>query len=169
MTTVVNNNDETEGPRRHDYGASKTCTICRDTFEDPWDNFYPVPKPDVVYLSSYCQECHNQVSKDARDRRELREPGHRRREAIYRRYKMTEEDYDNLLSKQSGVCAICLESDSKFRDGDLFHIDHDHDTGKVRGLLCRPCNQGLGLFRDRKDSLAEAINYLNNPPAQEDA
>lgn len=79
-------------------------------------------------------------------------------------HNVTPQRYADLLSLQGGVCAIC-----KFVPKKPFHIDHDHNCcpGKsscgdcVRGLLCGPCNQGLGQFKDSKELLANATEYLN--------
>lgn len=69
----------------------------------------------------------------------------KRREAIrYYRYGLTQEQFDKLLATQEGRCAIC---------GDPFnrtpHVDHCHTTGRVRGLLCAPCNTGLGVYEKK--------------------
>lgn len=77
-----------------------------------------------------------------------------RRRRLELRYGITHEEYEMLLQKQHGLCAICKVPTIKF------HIDHDHKTNKVRGLLCGPCNMGLGLFKDNKVLLALAITYL---------
>lgn len=69
------------------------------------------------------------------------------------RYGLTEEAYDALMEKQDGGCAICGA------EGD-FSVDHCHDTKKVRGLLCRECNIGLGKFKDDPELLRKAISYL---------
>lgn len=71
------------------------------------------------------------------------------------RYGLSEEEFSIILDKQDNACAICKD---KFEDTP--HIDHCHDTGEVRGLLCRGCNHGLGNFRDNEDNLLSAINYL---------
>ncbi len=69
-----------------------------------------------------------------------------------------------MSEAQNGLCAMC-------RDGPAAHVDHDHVSGQVRGLLCFNCNAGLGLFKDRTVVLAAAITYLRNhkgaarPPA----
>lgn len=54
---------------------------------------------------------------------------------------MSREDYENLLQKQNNVCALCKGTNGKNK----LHIDHDHETGAVRGLLCAKCNSLLGL------------------------
>lgn len=66
----------------------------------------------------------------------------------------TPELYDKLLEKQQGLCAICGEHMGRT------HSDHDHVTGKPRGLLCHKCNMGLGLFRDSSMILRAAAEYL---------
>lgn len=71
-----------------------------------------------------------------------------------KKYGLTPEDFDNMLRDQNDRCKICREEDI------MFHVDHDHKTGKVRGLLCSNCNTGLGLFRDNVAYLENAINYL---------
>lgn len=80
------------------------------------------------------------------------------------KYGLTLEQFDALLLTQGGTCAICQSADPKSKNGasrpGQFHVDHDHTTGAVRGLLCSPCNTGLGSFRDDTARLAEAIRYL---------
>ena len=60
-----------------------------------------------------------------------------------------------MLSNQSGHCAICINKDKR-----KLAVDHCHKTGKIRGLLCSNCNQGLGMFKDNLDFLGRARNYL---------
>jgi uncharacterized Zn finger protein (UPF0148 family) len=74
-------------------------------------------------------------------------------------YGLTVEQYDAMLMEQNYVCAICNKSEKSSTRGVLF-IDHDHKTGKVRGLLCDSCNRGLGYFYDNKSFLHNAIEYL---------
>lgn len=80
-------------------------------------------------------------------------------------YGITLEQYNILLEAQNGVCAICKkpEIDVCNKKGAVRNlaVDHDHVTGRVRGLLCRGCNQGLGNFKENKQSLQEAFSYLN--------
>ena len=80
-----------------------------------------------------------------------------REEARYlKRYGLTLEDYNRMFEAQSGRCAICSVS----VEGARLCVDHDHGTGKVRGLLCSLCNRALGQFRDSTELLRKAIAYL---------
>lgn len=69
-------------------------------------------------------------------------------------YGLTEEEYTDLLDQQKGCCAICKES------LDIIAIDHCHETLKVRGLLCKSCNSGIGFLKEDKEILLSAISYL---------
>lgn len=72
-------------------------------------------------------------------------------------------DFDSMIEVYknfNGECAICKSSDPKTYYK-KFHTDHDHKTGKVRGLLCDQCNKGLGHFKDNIYYLESAIRYLN--------
>jgi Recombination endonuclease VII len=69
---------------------------------------------------------------------------------------ITIEDFEKLLEKQDGACAVCKTSFTKTP-----HVDHDHSSNKVRGLLCLSCNTALGNMRDSVEILAAAIEYLN--------
>ena len=80
-----------------------------------------------------------------------------RRSFLKVKYGISLEDYDAMLARQGGVCAAC--KNKKRRSGRLC-VDHCHVTGKVRGLLCRNCNFGLGLFRDDADLVEAAAVYL---------
>lgn len=78
-------------------------------------------------------------------------------------YKMSFYDYNKLFEKQGYTCAIC--GCTKSNGDKLFPVDHCHNTGKVRGILCRLCNVGLGHFKDDRSILQKAIEYLNNKEA----
>ena len=75
----------------------------------------------------------------------------------FRRRGTTKEVYDQLYECQQGTCALCGEVDEKLV---WLCIDHDHLTGKVRGLLCPNCNRGLGLLKDDADLLRRAADYV---------
>jgi hypothetical protein len=71
-----------------------------------------------------------------------------------------------MFKEQNGVCAICgqpeVAIDKRTNIIKLLAVDHDHQTGKVRGLLCQKCNHGIGNFNDNQVNLQLAIQYLNN-------
>ncbi len=83
------------------------------------------------------------------------------RRTVLKRYGMTIADHDAMIKKQNGVCVICGDPPGVIGRWSTLHIDHDHATGKVRGLLCHGCNVGLGLFRDSSKFLKNAARYLD--------
>ena len=87
---------------------------------------------------------------------EMKGADHLRRAALRLKYGLTMEAYTAMLDEQGGACAICGSAP----DGRPLHVDHDHATGAVRGLLCGLCNAGLGNYRDDPALLAKAIAYL---------
>jgi hypothetical protein len=84
---------------------------------------------------------------------------------LMRLYGISLEEYNQMLSNQGGVCAICREvevcSDPRAGRTIGLAVDHDHTTGKIRGILCSKCNKAIGLLKDDTSLLASAIDYLN--------
>lgn len=70
-------------------------------------------------------------------------------------YGLSREEWLLMLASQDGRCAICQRATTA-----TLHVDHDHTTGRIRGLLCRNCNVALGLFRDDAEALTRAAAYL---------
>jgi hypothetical protein len=81
-----------------------------------------------------------------------------RKSYLKRTYGITVEDYELMLTEQGGVCSICKEPRPEER---TLHIDHDHETGVIRGLLCFRCNNALGDFRERWELFQAAADYLD--------
>ena len=73
------------------------------------------------------------------------------------KFSLTVEEYDAILEAQDGVCALC---ECPPTPGISLHVDHDHGTGAIRGLLCVRCNNALGLFREDPDLLKRAARYV---------
>ncbi len=71
-------------------------------------------------------------------------------------------DYEAMLQGQDGVCAICHKAPKGTRNGKVLHVDHDHNSGKLRQLLCTNCNTGLGKFMDDPELLKLAAIYLES-------
>jgi hypothetical protein len=78
---------------------------------------------------------------------------------LKRRYGTGADEFDRLLAQQGGVCGVCGRPAPE-------HVDHDHKTGRVRGILCFNCNGGLGQFGDDVDRLSSAVFYLEHADPQ---
>jgi recombination endonuclease VII len=76
------------------------------------------------------------------------------RAAVCRRHGITVSQFVRMVVEQGGVCALCQVAPPT-------HIDHSHETGKIRGVLCHPCNAALGLFRESEETLVNALRYLD--------
>ncbi len=76
-------------------------------------------------------------------------------------YGISLKDFNLMVEKQNGLCLICKKPPNNNKKSDNLYIDHDHKTGKIRGLLCHKCNAGLGSFNDNVVLLEEAIKYLS--------
>ncbi len=116
---------------------------------------FPRSKSGKKGRGAYCRPCHSVHSQATTTRLH----GSTRQYHLKRRYGMTEADFDRVLAEQGGVCAICGAADPR-------HVDHDHRSGGVRGILCFTCNGGLGLFRDSELYLSRAIGYLRDSSYQ---
>jgi hypothetical protein len=82
---------------------------------------------------------------------------------LWKNYKMSPQEFNDLWTSQSGQCAICYVAMSpRGRSSDSVVVDHHHGNGAVRGLLCQACNRGLGLFYDNPKYLQSAAAYLVN-------
>lgn len=83
---------------------------------------------------------------------------------IFNRFKLLPEKYYEMLKIQNNVCAICKQPETQLKKNynkiKMLSVDHCHQTGKVRGLLCGSCNTALGGFKDSIENLQSAIAYL---------
>lgn len=119
-----------------------------------------------------CKDCAKRIA--ARDFREnkparkatgkrYRSQPHIRAQArdrlLQMKYGVDSKEYDRILARQRGVCAICKQ-DRRDARGREMPVDHDHDTGKVRGILCDHCNRIIGLFQENPTHLRNAARYL---------
>lgn len=137
----------------------KNCNLSKPQTADPskypqkvfkekpckWCNKYFSPMgPSHHYC---CEDCKSKAHSDK----------------YYRRnYGLSLHEFFLFMERQDWKCAICKTYGFKMRDNHIsgLNCDHDHKTGKVRGLLCHNCNRGLGLFQDNTTFLKSAINYL---------
>lgn len=117
--------------------ASKKCTKCKSnkTVGD-----YHKSSKSSDGLASWCKSCVNSIRRENRKRTYTAE--NKRRWAIKTRYGITTDQVESMFSEQKGACALCGLPLKKF------HIDHNHNNGIVRGLLCHRCNIRLGGWDD---------------------
>lgn len=130
----------------------RTCENCKEKFETL---FIKVNAGGEKFCSIFCYNDYRAKNKKKRNKKF----DHKMYQKKYK-YGLSKEDYINLLNVQENKCKICLE---KFKSTDRYNspcVDHCHDTGKVRGLLCHSCNKALGGFKDNIELLENAILYL---------
>lgn len=111
-----------------------------------------------MYKQGSCKECGRKRRAIWRRNNKEKEQLIERKQTL-RKYGLTIEQYNNLFSNQIGCCAGCNRHQSVFSRS--LSVDHDHKTGKIRGLLCNDCNLALGKVQDSKLTLQNLLNYLN--------
>ena len=82
---------------------------------------------------------------------------------LKRIYSLTLDAYAQLLTAQDGVCAICHQPEPNKQ---ALSVDHDHATGRLRGLLCGSCNRGIGLLQDSPAIITAALDYIQHQPVE---
>lgn len=153
---------------------SKKCTGCGLT--KPVFEFYKRRDLKDGYRRD-CKKCNNlrrqKYLENHREKERYRvnewhilKPNKSRNIRLKTMYGITLEDYHTMLLVQEGKCKICKKFETAISDATnkikTLAVDHDHITGKVRGLLCDSCNVGLGRFKDSVDFLKQAILYLES-------
>lgn len=132
-------------------GFTYRCKICRAKAHKDW----ALKNPDKVKTI-------NDKNKEKR-KKYYNTPENKlkyRKKYIERKFGIKYEVYEQMYSKQNGLCAICGEPETNKRQ-EYLSLDHCHKKGHIRGLLCNSCNRGLGYFRDNQQYLENAKNYLN--------
>ena len=122
------------GPVAKPTPPERRCVACKVT--RPIKDFYPSPGRPGGY-DYRCRICKSD------------------NQSKYRKYGLSYDDFEALVAKQEGKCAIC-----NVHKGNTLVVDHCHKSGKVRGLLCSGCNTGLGLLGDTRENLHKALRYL---------
>lgn len=120
----------------------KTCSACK--VEKPVEEFYR-RTASKDGLTALCKPCAD----------ERTSPTYKRDRYYIKKYGITADEFDRIWHQQHGLCANCRQP------ADRPHLDHDHTTGAVRGILCHNCNVGLGHFMDDPELLLRAIHYLH--------
>lgn len=122
--------------------TSKSRGLCSNHYMSRWRDL------NRTKYAAYCQEYAPIKRK------------HQKKYNLKHNYNLTVEEYANMLIEQDYACAVCktfMDNSSKQKQA---NVDHDHVTGKVRGILCSSCNRGLGLLKDSTETLKAMIEYL---------
>jgi hypothetical protein len=151
------------------YADGKVRRPCKECYRD-WHRARYAPKDGADDTPRNCAWCG--VSYRPKQRRfslycsrdclsKAREASPQRRDQILRsKYGISAAEYDQRLEAQHGGCAICGNGATQTRFGKYLNVDHDHQTARVRGLLCDQCNHAIGLLRDDPALLRAAADYL---------
>ena len=139
----------------------KVCSKCR--IDKPLEEFW-ADKRRKGKLQAWCKSCRRIAQNEYRKRnpgyeqlRYQREKDKHREKHLKRKYGFSLALYAKVLSEQRNRCAICGCEESKSK---MFAVDHNHTSGKVRGLLCSNCNRMLGYAKENIETLSKAIEYL---------
>lgn len=139
----------------------RTCTACNET--KPLTEFFRDRSKKHGYMAR-CKPCKTSAHKAyvtavGYDRKRYWANRDSERERhLLKKYGVTFADYNRMLAQQNGCCAICQRPESPQR---MFDVDHNHQTGEVRGLLCTSCNRVLGHAGDSPERLRAAADYLS--------
>ena len=142
------------------------CKECQNKYNKEYLKNNPdiaekINKKHKIYLKKYRkvnQKKRNEYLKEWGKKN----PEKKRAQKYRNRYGIDIEDYEKILKKQNGVCAICSGTDLGRKNAKYFVIDHCHETNKIRGLLCYKCNTLLGLCNDDPEILLSGALYLKN-------
>lgn len=142
---------------------TKICTVCKIAY--PLTSFHKLAKSKDGH-GYRCRTCDYAARKAYRERKKSEVREKKRIINWQTRFNLTPEQYYTMLENQGGGCAICGTKNPCGENSTSTHlkvmaVDHCHTTGKVRGLLCNPCNRGLGFFKDSIELLNKAKNYLS--------
>jgi hypothetical protein len=138
---------------------TKVCTKCRK--EKLINKFYN-SKGGMFGKNSVCKICQNAQNDLRKNNPNSSWMKYSKDYKLQERYNIILDEYQNLLKSQNGVCAICGKAESSTNcKGKIRHlsVDHNHKTGKIRGLLCGNCNLGFGSFKENISILKSAPKY----------
>ena len=146
---------------------TKKCTKCLKN--KPLKDFHRHKRGHRIYRQSLCKECNHSYAANWYKRHPQKYKQKTRNGNLKRNHGIIDDTFLEMLKKQLGTCAICRKPETlKDKNGNVrfLAIDHDHKTGRIRGLLCAACNLMLGKAYDNPLVLRAAADYLeaNNDP-----
>lgn len=140
----------------------KKCSRCK---EEKDLSLFNVDNHAKTGFRSHCKSCVRVYQIENRERynagqRRWRFNHKEQNKSTWRKYTygITTDDYNNMLKSQDGKCAICRHAPLP---GKELHIDHNHRTDRVRGLLCQKCNVYIGMIHENKETVKRMFSYLS--------
>ena len=135
----------------------KTCVKCKS--DKALDDFYTKPSGTPY---SHCKPCYMERTRLQKLKLKTKDPERIKRQnknnSLKTTYGIDLDQYEAMVVMQDGKCAICGTGESRGQGS--MHVDHCHETGQIRGLLCHHCNTALGLLNDDPDLLHKASDYI---------
>lgn len=146
-----------------DFVKLRKCSAC-NVEKELLTAFYKQPKKTSHRAEGYMKQCKQCIL----NKNKIAHAKPKSKQKIWEnklqyRYGITKKDYDYLLEQQNNCCAICNTTNPslKSKNHKYFSVDHCHQTGKIRGLLCATCNSAIGLLGDCPETIANASLYLS--------
>jgi hypothetical protein len=137
-------------------GHRPECKACTASRRKRW--YLANREREIARVKAWQQANAGRVNDVQRRRRERPEVKAQQRDAhLRRKFQMTSEQYGEMLAAQGGVCAVCCGGPKL---GKSLHVDHNHDTGAVRGLVCFSCNSALGNLHEDEARISALLTYL---------
>lgn len=138
------------------------CKACNQDRPEP--DFYGKKRPDAKPGFQWiCKSCRSEYMKN-RIKNETPEQRERRRKMVREnwfrsKYNISVADYDLMFAAQNGLCASCNLPPGGAKNNSVLHVDHDHETGTVRALLCGDCNRAFGIMNEDPDRIWQLLLY----------
>lgn len=136
--------------------STRQCPRCSSEF---------VPAP--YYINAMCVPCFNKYRRERHSKGIGVLTAEQKRDANLRQnYGITAEQYDQIFTQQNGACAVCKQSETRIEHRSkakyirYLSVDHDHETGQIRALLCSDCNTALGLLKEDTKRIQALLDYL---------
>jgi protein-arginine kinase activator protein McsA len=160
------------------FGPNKT-KVCKTCLQEKDLTYFAIQKGAKLGVRNYCKTCVNiksttnymkkekkplQTREDSLQKKRIWYAGNKERNKnnrLRKVYGISLEQYNFLVNLQTGQCACCQKPTK------LLYVDHCHETGKIRGLLCQQCNAGIGLLGDTLTDIEKAVAYLKGTYGQD--
>jgi hypothetical protein len=133
----------------------KLCVVCKEWLN--WENDFYLRSNRTDSVQTKCKKCWNKDRENRRKRDPEKYKSNLRNRKLKQKFGITLDIYNDMFNKQKGLCFICQQNTDNFHK---IGVDHNHETGQVRKLLCSQCNTGIGHAKEDYNILLKMIWYL---------